>query len=351
MNIEERICNPSKLGEISWPYLIAEAGVNHEGSLDTAYRLVDEAKEGGADAIKFLTYRAKSLASKHSPAYWDTTQEPTPSQYHLFSKYDNFWLKEFESLKIRCDENDLEFLSTPFDTESAKFLNDLMPVYKVSSSDITNKPFIETICNYGKPILLSTGASFLEEIDRAIGWIETANIPLALMHCVLNYPTENKNANLKMIKGLKERYEYRTIGYSDHTRPEEMRNHETATLLGAEILEKHFTHNKSLPGNDHYHAMDMNDLKSFVSRLGTLIESLGQSKKVCLSSEESARLNARRSLVALREIRKGEEINVVDLTYKRPGTGISPADIDEVVGKTTTRTVEEDEIVQWEMLK
>ena len=154
-----------------------------------------------------------------------------------------------------------------------------------------------------------------------------------------------------MIKGLKERYEYRTIGYSDHTLPEEMRNLETATLLGAEILEKHFTHNKSLPGNDHYHAMDVNDLKSFVSRLGTLIESLGQSKKVSLSSEESARLNARRSLVTLREIRKGEEINVVDLTYKRPGTGISPADIDEVVGKTTTRTVEEDEIVQWEMLK
>ena len=130
-----------------------------------------------------------------------------------------------------------------------------------------------------------------------------------------------------------------------------MRNLETATLLGAEILEKHFTHNKSLPGNDHYHAMDVNDLKIFVSRLGTLIESLGQSKKVSLSSEESARLNARRSLVTLREIRKGEEINVVDLTYKRPGTGISPADIDEVVGKTTTRTVEEDEIVQWEMLK
>ena len=333
------------------PFVIAEAGVNHEGSMEIARRLIEEAAEGGADAIKFQTYRAETIASRHSPAYWDTKKEPTTSQYQLFRKYDKFWKKEFEELKNCCDKAGIEFLSTPFDLASAEFLNDLMDVFKISSSDITNKPFIEYLCEFGKPVILSTGASDVCEIDRAVSWIDAKGVPVALLHCVLNYPTLNENANLRMITGLKKKYPDRIIGYSDHTIPEEMRNLETATLLGAEILEKHFTHDKSLPGNDHYHAMDVNDLKSFVSRLSTLIETLGQSKKVSLSSEESARLNARRSLVALREIRKGEEINVVDLTYKRPGTGISPADIDEVVGKTTTRTVEEDEIVQWEMLK
>ena len=351
LTLLERICNVSSHDETRWPYLIAEAGVNHEGSLSTAYRLIDEAKEGGADAIKFQTYRAETLASKNSPAYWDVNHEPTLSQYQLFSKYDKFWSKEFEKLKIRCDEIELEFLSTPFDKESADFLNELMCVYKISSSDITNKPFIETICGYGKPILLSTGASFVEEIDRAVSWIDNKNVPLALMHCVLNYPTEENNANLNMIRGLKERYPNKTIGYSDHTMPGDLRNLETATLLGAEIIEKHFTHDKKLPGNDHYHAMDTSDLRVFIKRLADLFDRLGQFEKTSLESEESARLNARRSLVAFRKINQGEIVKVNDLTFKRPGTGISPSDIDDVIGRIATKTIEEDEILTWEFVK
>ncbi len=132
---------------IHYPYIIAEAGVNHECDIDLAKRLIDEAREAGADAIKFQTYKADAIASKNSPAYWDTKKEPTQSQFELFQKYDKFWKSECEELKEHCDKAGIEFLSTPFDVESAKFLNDLMDVFKISSSDITNKPFIEYVCS------------------------------------------------------------------------------------------------------------------------------------------------------------------------------------------------------------
>jgi sialic acid synthase SpsE len=150
--------------ELRDPYIIAEAGVNHEGSMDLAKRLIDEAAEGGAQAIKFQTYKAETIASKDSPYYWDINKEPTRSQFELFKKYDKFWKGEYEVLKKHCDTAGIEFMSTPFDVESANFLNDLMPVFKISSSDITNLPFIEHQCKFGKPIILSTGASYLWEV-------------------------------------------------------------------------------------------------------------------------------------------------------------------------------------------
>ncbi len=150
------------------PYIIAEIGVNHEGSMEIAKRLVNEAKEGGADAVKFQSYKAETLASKDSPSYWDTTKEPTTSQYELFKKHDGFWVDEMRELKEYCDEIDIEFMSTPFDIESADFLNEMMDVYKISSSDLTNKPFIEYLCKFNKPIILSTGASSLHEIQEAV---------------------------------------------------------------------------------------------------------------------------------------------------------------------------------------
>ncbi|HXB39630.1 MAG TPA: N-acetylneuraminate synthase family protein, partial [Bacteroidia bacterium] len=155
-----------KPNEIRNPYVIAEAGVNHEGSMDLAKRLIDEAQEGGAHAIKFQTYKAETIASKDSPYYWDISKEPTRSQFELFKKYDKFWKKEYEELKKHCDKAGIEFLSTPFDAESAKFLNELMPVFKISSSDITNFPFIELQCSFNKPIILSTGASHLWEVQE-----------------------------------------------------------------------------------------------------------------------------------------------------------------------------------------
>ncbi|PIR00496.1 MAG: acetylneuraminic acid synthetase [Nitrospinae bacterium CG11_big_fil_rev_8_21_14_0_20_45_15] len=333
--------------EVVRPYIIAEAGVNHEGDLDLARRLIDEACEGGAHAIKFQTYKAETIASKHSPSYWNLNEEPTDSQFKLFQKYDKFWKKEFEVLKYHCDKVGIEFLSTPFDLESATFLNDLMEVFKISSSDITNKPFIEFICDFKKPIILSTGASDLEEIADAVRWIEEKGNVLALLHCILNYPTEDANANLAMIGDLKVKFPGKIVGYSDHTLPKDMKTLETAVILGASILEKHFTHDKTLPGNDHYHAMDKEDLKTFTQNLDRLFEILGENVKRSIPSENPARQNARRSLVASRLIPAGKQIEPEDLTWKRPAHGISPKAIDQVLNARASREIAEDSVLQW----
>ncbi|HEY9049467.1 MAG TPA: N-acetylneuraminate synthase family protein [Ohtaekwangia sp.] len=333
------------------PYIIAEAGVNHEGDMEIAKRLIAEAKEGGADAIKFQTYKANTIASKHSPSYWDLTKEPTTSQFDLFKKYDKFWKKEFEELKKVCDQQDIEFLSTPFDVESATFLNELMDAFKISSSDLTNKPFIEYMAKFGKPIILSSGAAELHEVQEAVGWINKYNVPLALLHCVLNYPTADENANLGMIKGLAKHFPDNIIGYSDHTLPKDMKSLEVATLLGARILEKHFSHDKTLPGNDHYHAMDKEDLKVFRKNMDRVVELLGEFEVKSLPSELPAIKNARRSLVALKNIPKGKVIEYSDLTWKRPASGISPKYIDDVIGKKAIAEIEEDTVLIWHLFE
>ncbi len=332
------------------PYIIAEVGVNHEGSMKLAKRLVDEAKEGGADAVKFQSYKAETLASKDSPSYWDTSEEPTTSQYELFKKHDSFWKDEMQELKNYCDQISIEFMSTPFDIESADFLNDMMDVYKISSSDLTNKPFIEYLCKFNKPIILSTGASDLSEIQEAVSWIEKYGNPLALLHCVLNYPTPDKNANLGMILDLKAKFPEKIIGYSDHTLPKDMKVCEMATMLGSVIIEKHFTHDKTLPGNDHYHAMDKEDLKLYRNNLERTFEILGSFKIEALDDEEPARQNARRSLIADKFIPKGKVIEKSDLTFKRPAHGISPKFIEDMIGKKALIDIEDDTVMQWNLL-
>lgn len=331
------------------PYIIAEAGVNHEGSMDLARRLIDEAAEGGADAIKFQTYKADTIASKDSPYYWDITKEPTRSQHELFKKYDKFWKKEYEELKVYCDKAGIEFMSTPFDVEAANFLNDLMPVFKISSSDITNLPFIEHQCRFGKPIILSTGASFHWEIQQALDTIAMFGNKVVLMHCILNYPTMDENANLGMLLDQKHKYPETIPGYSDHTLPGKMEVLKLATHMGAAVLEKHFTHDKTLPGNDHYHAMDKEDLKHFNREMDFTFKVLGSFKKAPLASEEKSRANARRSLVAMKSIPSGKTIDATDLTWKRPASGISPKDISQLIGKKAQRDIKEDEVLYWNM--
>lgn len=331
------------------PYVIAEAGVNHAGSMELAKRLINEAAEGGAHAVKFQTYKAETLASKDSPYYWDISKEPTRSQFELFKKYDKFWKTEFEELKKHCDKVSIDFLSTPFDVESALFLNDLMDVFKISSSDITNKPFIEYICKFGKPVVLSTGASYIYEIEEAVEWIDMFKVPLALLHCVLNYPTCDENANLAFIKTLKHKFPDKIIGYSDHTLPKDMKTLELSTMLGAVILEKHFTYDKALTGNDHYHAMDKEDLKIFFKNIDRAFKLIGSFKPDPLKTEELSRQNARRSLVAGKNISAGKIIEFEDLTWKRPAHGISPKYINKVIGKKTSVDIYEDSVLKWIM--
>lgn len=329
------------------PYIIAEAGVNHEGNIDIAQKLIEEALEGGANAIKFQTYKASTISVKNSPAYWDITKENTDSQFKLFSKYDKFWKNEYELLKNKCDVIGIEFMSTPFDLESSIFLNDLMDVFKISSSDITNRPFIEHLVKFNKPIILSTGASNMVEIKEAVNWID-GKVPLALLHCILNYPTDDANANLGMILDLQKNFPNNLIGYSDHTLPNDMSILLTATILGSSIIEKHFTHDKKLKGNDHYHSMDKDDLKKFLSMVNQMIKTIGLNKKQAIKTENISRENARRSLVSNCEIPENSIIKMNHLTWKRPGHGISPKEFNNIIGKKVKRKIKKDQILFWE---
>ncbi|MEK3935481.1 N-acetylneuraminate synthase family protein [Sporosarcina sp. FSL W7-1349] len=334
------------------PYLIAEAGVNHEGDIETALEMVRVAAQSGADAIKFQTYKASKIASKNSPAYWDQSKEPANSQYELFTRYDRFGEDEYKLIYNECVKNNIDFLSTPFDFEAAKYLASYMKVFKISSSDLTNKPFLEYLASFNKPILLSVGASKYSEIAEAVEILESAGcVDITLLHCVLSYPTENKDANLQFINRLKEMFPQCKIGYSDHTLPDErMLILTTAFLLGATVIEKHFTLDKTLPGNDHYHAMDSKDIKKFKENIELLNTIIDTSFKRPLDCETDARKYARRSIVVNKYLPKGSNISKSDLTFKRPGTGISPALIDEVVGRKVKEDIEEDTILTWKLI-
>ena len=336
----------------SRPYVIAEIGVNHEGNLDLAKKLIDLAKEGGADAAKFQSYKAGRIASKHSPAYWDTSKEPTPSQFQLFTKYDMFGPEEYQALAEHCRQVEIDFLSTPFDSGAVEFLDPLVPFHKIASADLTNVPLLRQVAGKGKPVLLSTGASTLGEIDMAVETLRKAGCKdLVLLQCILNYPCPNANAHLNMIDGLHRAYPELVLGYSDHTLPDErMLVLSAAWLKGALVLEKHFTHDKSLPGNDHYHAMDVTDLKKFIENVVFLEELMGSDHKAPLAAEAPAREHARRSIVIDRALPAGHVIAESDITYKRPAHGVSPIHWDEVIGRKTAQALEEDHVLQWKDL-
>lgn len=337
----------------SMPYVIAEIGVNHEGSMDLARRLIELAKEGGADAAKFQTYKAGRIAARNSPSYWDTNKEPTTSQFKLFQKYDGFGPDEYMALADHCRDVGIDFLSTPFDAGAIEFLDPLVPFHKIASADLTNTPMLRHLAAKNKPVVLSTGASTLGEIDTALATLQAAGCrEMALLHCVLNYPCPNGNAHLNMIDGLRRAYPDLVVGYSDHTLPDDgMMILTAAWLKGALVLEKHFTHDKTLPGNDHYHAMDVNDLKRFRANMALMAEVLGSSHKAPLPDEAPARQHARRSIVVDRPLKAGAVITEADITYKRPAHGISPLHWDEVLGRSVVRDLEEDHILQWSDLK
>lgn len=338
----------------SRPYVIAEIGVNHGGSFELAKRLIELAKDGGADAAKFQSYKAASLASRNSPAYWDTTKEPTLSQRELFAKYDLFGPDEYVALAEHCGHVGIDFLSTPFDDQAIEFLEPLVPVFKIASADLTNVPFLRKVARTGKPIVLSTGASTLAEISRAVSTLRAAGChQLALLHCVLNYPTPNFNAHIRMIEGLKRSFPDLQVGYSDHTLPDDaMTALVLATALGAVILEKHFTHDKALPGNDHYHAMDVNDLRRLGVLLDRTLELMGtEIEKTAIASEAPARQHARRSVVSAAALPAGAVLAETDLTTKRPAHGIAASEWDSVIGRRLRHAIPDDHVLQWSDLE
>jgi sialic acid synthase SpsE len=342
------------------PFVIAEIGVNYydiaqkEGitPLEAAKLMIREAKNGGADAVKFQSYKAGKIASKNSPAYWDRNEEPTRSQYELFTKFDHFGADEYRELADYSKSVGIMFLSTPFDFEAADYLDKLMPVFKISSSDITNWPFIKHIAQKGKPVFLATGASTVAEIEEAVNVIlDAGNHEICLMHCVLSYPANYRDANLKMIQHLAQVFPDYIIGYSDHTRPDpSMMVLTTAYQYGAKVIEKHFTLDKTLKGNDHYHAMDPKDLKKFRDNMELICQINGEYYKKPLECERESRKQARRSIVAKVDLKQGEIITEDKITFKRPGSGISPKDLDKILGRVTRLKIKEDELLEWKML-
>lgn len=331
------------------PYIIAEIGVNHECSISNAKKLIKQAKEGGAQAVKFQSYKADSLSSKNAKAYWDLKKEKSKSQFNLFKKYDKFNKNDYIKLYEYSKKIGIIFSSTPFDTFAVDYLNKLVSFFKIASADITNLPLIEHIASKKKPIILSTGASNVKEIETAVKLIKKKGVnDICLMHCILNYPTKKDNANLLMISHLKKKFPEIVIGYSDHTKPDKnMSCLTTAYLLGARVIEKHFTNNKKKKGNDHYHSMDKFDLKRFFKNINHLKKLLGNSsEKKPIKSELISRKNARRSIVATKFLKKGMKIRESDIICKRPGTGISPYLFKKIIGKKTARAIKEDQILK-----
>jgi N-acetylneuraminate synthase len=328
--------------------VIAEIGVNHEGDLALAKRLIDLAAGAGADAVKFQTYKAGLLASRNSPSYWDLACEPTTSQFELFKKYDAFGPTEYQALAAHARTRDVVFASTPFDLDAVDLLEPLMPYYKIASADITNLPLLKKCAGKGKPVVLSTGASHLSEIEEAVRTLREDLPPdrIAILHCVLEYPAPYEDAHLAAIEHLRRVFPEHPIGYSDHTRPDpSMAVLLRSWMLGACVIEKHFTHDKALPGNDHYHAMDARDLRTFREAAALLVRTEGVAVKRLLPGEAIPRQNARRSLVAARDLPAGHVLREGDLLAKRPAAGLSPRELPRVLGRKLVRALGEDDFL------
>ncbi len=342
------------------PYVIAEMGVNFYDTakvlnispLEAAKLYIDKAAEAGIDCAKFQSYKANTIVSKNSPAYWDTTKEPTKTQYELFLKHDSFGAKEYKELCDYTHSKGMDFTSTPFDYASADYLENMVDFYKISSSDLSNIPFIKHIGAKGKPVYMSVGASYLSEVDEAVRALKESGCKdIVLFHCVLSYPTNPKDANLRIIETLKKDFPDVRVGFSDHVAPDDtMMTLATAYLLGAEVIEKHFTLDKTLPGNDHYHAGDPNDFKKAIANFKWIDKVLGNSEKTVLECEIIPRREARRSLVITRDMKAGEIIKQEDLMPKRPGTGISPKFANIVIGRKVNQDLKEDTILTWKMI-
>ena len=342
------------------PYLIAEMGVNFYDTaqvmnlspLDAAKLYIDKASEVGIDCAKFQSYKAGTIVSKNSPAYWDTSKEPTKTQYELFLKHDRFGAQDYRELCCYAHAKGMDFTSTPFDYDSADYLEDMIDFYKISSSDLSNIPFIRHIGRKGKPVYLSVGASYLSEVDIAVRTLREAGCKdIVLFHCVLSYPTSPTDANLKVIETLKRNFPDVRVGFSDHVAPDDtMMTLAAAYLLGAEVIEKHFTLDKLLPGNDHYHAGDPDDFRKAIANFKWIDTVLGSPNKTVLGCERIPRREARRSLVLTRDMKAGEVITNSDIMPKRPGTGISPEYTEIVVGRKVVRDLKEDIVLTWDMV-
>lgn len=321
------------------PYLIAEIGVNHECSIKKAKKMIDECKLNGADAVKFQYYKAEKIASKNANAYWDTKKEKTKTQVKLFKKYDKFDYKDYFTLSKYCKRKNIDFLCTAFDLESSKKINSLVKYHKIASADLTNIPLVELTAKFNKIIFLSTGASTLNEINDTIKIIKKYNKKkIYLLHCVLNYPTPLDKANLANIEVLRKKFKNVEIGYSDHTVPDKQDGClalKQATSMGSLVLEKHYTYNKKLKGNDHYHSMDKKDLLNFSNWL----QKIQKIQKFSKPNQIKARENARRRICAKVFIKKNMKLSSSNLIALRSNKGIDVKQWHKIIGRRVKKDI------------
>jgi N,N'-diacetyllegionaminate synthase len=335
------------VGPASGVFVVAEIGTNHNGSVVQAEKLIDAAAASGADAVKFQTYRGDRLLIPSVERYGQQL-DGGESSYQMLRRYELRW-EDQEKLKKHADKQGILFFSTPSDEESADFLDSIgVPVFKISSADVTHLPLLRHVSSKGKPILLSTGMSFLSEVADAVYNVRSAGAKeILLMHCVSTYPASPQQMNLRALQTLHSYFEL-PVGLSDHS--EGILIPLVSVALGAVVIEKHFTLDKNASGPDHKASMDPADLKLLVQSLREIESSLGDGRKRPSDVEEASRLFSRRSIVAAVDIRADETIARWMLTFKRPGSGLEPRHLEKVIGTKARRNLERDTILQWDDL-
>ncbi|MGH4052854.1 MAG: N-acetylneuraminate synthase [Clostridium sp.] len=339
------------IGDGNPVFIIAEAGVNHNGDISIAKKMVDKAAFAGVDAIKFQTFKTEKLVTQYADMaeYQKCNTGKVDSQFNMLKELELSY-ENFIEIQEYCKYKKIMFLSTPFDFESVDFLWSIgMEAFKISSGDLTNIPFLKHIAKYDKPIILSSGMASLSEIEEAINVINYLdNKDVAVLHCTSNYPAKLENVNLNAINTIKNAFKI-VAGYSDHTK--EITISIAATVLGANIIEKHFTLDKCMNGPDHKASLNPIELKNMVIAIRNVEMALGNGIKRHTASEVDTMKAARKSIVASRYIKQGECIKIIDLDYKRPGTGLSPKFYNYIIGKKTKRDIKMDEQISFNMVE
>ncbi|MBU1617343.1 MAG: N-acetylneuraminate synthase family protein [Candidatus Margulisbacteria bacterium] len=345
--------NGVKLGGDHHCVILLDAGVNHNNDVQRAKDLIKTAKDGGADAIKFQTYTAGGISTRKAPRYWDSKLDTDGggSQYDMLKKVDSLPKEAYAELKAYAKKLKIAFSSSPFDMESAKFLIKLdVDFYKIASAEVPNLPLIRLVAETGKPIILSTGACTIGEVEDALQTIfQTGNKQVALQHCVLSYPCRDKDANLAKMLRLKQIFPEIPVGYSDHTLGTLIPL--AAVAMGARSIEKHYTVDKSLPDSpDHGLSLSADELPGFMKEVRRVESAIGSHLSGFYEAEAKAHALARKSIVAVKPIKKGTKITAAMLACKRPGTGIYPRFLEQIVGREAKANINEDEILNWRMI-
>lgn len=325
-------------------FIIAEAGVNHNGSLELAYKLVDAAKEADADCVKFQTYITENDTAVNCEKAEYQKTEQQESQYELLKKLE-LSFDDFRKIQEYCKKKGIMFLSTPFDIESLKFLEEIhMPIWKIASSEVENFQLLREMAKTHKPIILSTGMCTIEEISNAVDVLKKYGAgEIKILHCNTQYPTPMEDVNLKAMYELKSMFQC-DIGYSDHTQGIEVPI--AAVAMGATIIEKHFTLDRNMEGPDHVASLNPLELKEMVQAIRNIEKAIGTGKKVPSNSEKGNRIAARKSIFARCEIKKGQKFTEENIIAKRPGGGVNPMRWEEVIGTCAVRNFKRDEMIE-----